>query len=236
MQTDNVMPSDKWSFDDDVTNVFDDMLKRSIPQYETMRSATFDLACEFVQHQTAVIDLGCSRGESLAPFVNKYGAQIKSIGIEVSKPMIEAARSRFDGYIKAGCVEICDMDLRRDFPSMNASVVLSILTLQFTPIEYRLKILERIYNGLMPNGAFLFVEKIIGGSAQIDDLMTKHYYKLKSSNGYSSEQIDRKRMALEGVLVPMTAQWNEEMLKLTGFKQVDCYWRWMNFAGWIAIK
>lgn len=25
-------------------------------------------------------------------------------------------------------------------------------------------------------------------------------------------------------------------LKNSGFNQVDCFWRWMNFAGWIAIK
>jgi tRNA (cmo5U34)-methyltransferase len=113
---------------------------------------------------------------------------------------------------------------------------MSILTLQFTPIEYRLQILKRIYDSLIPGGAFILVEKLIGGSAKLDELMIKHYYALKADHGYSQDQIDRKRLSLEGVLVPMTARWNEEMLRLTGFSQVDCFWRWMNFAGWVAIK
>ena len=50
------------------------------------------------------------------------------------------------------------------------------------------------------------------------------------------EEINRKRFALEGVLVPVTARWNEELLNGAGFRQVDSIWRWMNFAGWVAIK
>jgi DUF1680 family protein len=31
-------------------------------------------------------------------------------------------------------------------------------------------------------------------------------------------------------------KWNEDMLKTAGFRKVDCFWRYLNFAGWIAIK
>jgi tRNA (cmo5U34)-methyltransferase len=112
----------------------------------------------------------------------------------------------------------------------------SILTLQFTPIEYRLRIVRDIYKSLLPGGAFIFVEKILGGSADLDAQMVKHYYALKSTNGYTTEQIERKRLSLEGVLVPVTARWNEELLKGAGFSEADCFWRWMNFAGWVAVK
>ncbi len=66
--------------------------------------------------------------------------------------------------------------------------------------------------------------------------MTNQYYNLKHQNGYSIYEIERKKLSLEGVLVPVTANWNEEMLRLSGFTEVDCFWRWMNFSGWIAVK
>ena len=39
--------------------------------------------------------------------------------------------------LECGIVEIRDCDLRKEYPPVQASVTLSILTLQFTPIEYR---------------------------------------------------------------------------------------------------
>ena len=185
---------------------------------------------------TAVVDVGCSRGEALSPFVDSFGATIQAVGVEVSEAMLAAARQRFAGYINAGVVDIRKMDLRTEFPPVKASLILSVLTLQFTPIEYRLQILKRIYDALIPGGAFLIVEKILGDSAWIDTLIGAEYYRDKSANGYTAEQIERKRLSLEGVLVPVTAEQNTTFLRRTGFSEVDCFWRYLNFAGWLAIK
>jgi tRNA (cmo5U34)-methyltransferase len=235
--TDQVEPGEKWEFDHSVTAVFDDMLSRSIPQYEVMRKACFDLACKFIRPNTPVIDLGCSRGEALAGLVDKYGAHNRFIGLEVSQPMIDAARARFKGLIECSVVDIKEHDLRLPgLPVHSASVILSILTIQFTPIEYRLRILRDIYKTLTPGGAFIFVEKVLGNTAEINDFQIEAYYRLKAEHGYSQDQIERKRLSLEGVLVPVTAAMNEQFLQAAGFRQIDCFWRWMNFAGWIAVK
>lgn len=227
------MPEGAWTFDPDVTAVFDDMLSRSIPQYPVMRQAVYDIGARYVQPDTWIVDLGCSRGEALAPFVERFGANNRYLGIEVSESMYLAARLRFTGNES---VVIRECDLRRNYPRERASVVLSVLTLQFTPIEYRQRIVHEAYKSLEPGGALILVEKVLGANAAIDALMVDLYYALKGANGYSPEQIERKRLSLEGVLVPVTARWNEDLLHSAGFQQVDCFWRWMNFAGWIAIK
>jgi len=236
VQVDKTIPGERWVFDSAVADAFDDMLARSIPQYDVMRKACTDLACRYAQSNTNIIDLGCSRGEAMSPIIDRLGAHNRFIGIEISDPMLEASRKRFENLINADIVIIQKIDLRTEYPAWENSVTLCILTLQFTPIEYRLQIMQDIYDHLLPDGAFIFVEKIMGNSAKLNKDMIDLYYKMKSNNGYSPEQIDRKRLSLEGVLVPMTAKWNEEMLTLVGFRQVDCFWRWMNFAGWIAIK
>ena len=238
---DSIVPSKKWEFDNDVTAVFDNMLERSIPQYQVMRQACFDIACKFQVKDTDIVDLGCSRGEAIAPFIDKYGAYNHYYLVDVSEPMLEATRNRYETMLQNhwggnGLVYVKDMDLRKEYPSVNACITLCVLTLQFTPIEYRLKIIQNIYEHIAKNGCLILVEKAIGASAKIDDLMVDIYYNLKRQNGYTEEQIQRKRMSLEGALVPVTARWNEEMLQMAGFRQVDCFWRWMNFAGWVAIK
>lgn len=233
---DQVMPQGAWAFDTDVAQVFDDMLQRSIPQYEVMRRTVFELACAYVKDNCTIVDLGCSRGEALAPFVQKFGAYNRYVGVEVSDPMLEAARERFQSMIGAGLVDIRKVDLRTEYPPARACVTLCVLTLQFTPIEHRQRILRNIYNHTHPGGALILVEKILGATADLDTLMIDRYYTMKAENGYSQEQIERKRLSLEGVLVPVTAKWNEELVKTAGFMQVDCFWRWMNFAAWIAVR
>lgn len=233
---DTVMPEGQWAFDDEVTNVFDDMLRRSIPQYDVMRQACFELGCAYVQKATDIVDLGCSRGEALAPFVDKFGAHNRYIGVEVSQPMLEAARTRFQGMIDCSVIDIREMDLRSEYPPTLASLTLCVLTLQFTPIEYRQRILHDIFKATASGGALILVEKVLGATAELDARMVRIYLEHKRQQGYTEDQIERKRLSLEGVLVPVTAAWNEELLKMAGFSQIDCFWRWMNFAGWIAVK
>lgn len=40
----------------------------------------------------------------------------------------------------------------------------------------------------------------------------------------------------EGVQVPVTASWNVDLLRSAGFRQIECYWRWCNFAAWVGVK
>jgi tRNA (cmo5U34)-methyltransferase len=119
---------------------------------------------------------------------------------------------------------------------IGAQVILSVLTIQFTPIEYRLQILRDVYEHLADDGVFIFVEKVLGETACLDRLFRNNYYAMKEANGYTEEEIERKKLSLEGVLVPVTASMNEQLLKASGFKEVDCFWRWSNFAGWVALK
>lgn len=226
----------RWEFDDSVTQIFDNMLARSVPQYEVMREAVFELGSKFVRPETTIIDLGCARGEMLAPFIRAFGPQNRYVGVELSQTMLAAARERFCETIAAGIVDIRDMDLRTAYPSEGSSLTLAVLTIQFTPIEYRQRIVKRIFESTMPGGAFILVEKVLASTALLDELFVAHYYAMKAANGYTTEQIERKRLSLEGVLVPVTARWNEELLRDAGFRQVECFWRWFNFAGWVATK
>jgi tRNA (cmo5U34)-methyltransferase len=233
---------DSWEFDEEVTRVFDDMLERSIPQYDVMRNAVTAVAIRFQQPSTNIVDLGCSRGGAIAPLINKFGAYNRYYLCDVSEPMLDAAKNRFSGLLEnpyggPGIVRIEKFDLREGYPeSILASVTLCVLTLQFTPIEYRQRILRDIYLHTTDGGALILVEKVLGATAELDALLVDLYYTHKKEQGYTEDQIQRKRLSLEGKLVPVTAAWNEELLRMAGFRYVDCFWRWANFSGWVAVK
>lgn len=233
---DQTVPDGRWAFDAKVTDAFDDMLQRSVPDYRGMRSAVFDMGSRFVQKATSIVDVGCSRGEGIAPFVDRFGARNNFVLVDTSGPMLEAVRERFCGWIEAGIMRVKDLDLRNEYPPVRASLTLSVLTLQFTPIEHRPHIVRRMFEATAPGGALILVEKILVPNAELDELFVKLYREMKKANGYTEEAILRKALALEGVLVPVTAKWNEELLREAGFSRVECFWRWFNFAGWVAVR
>lgn len=226
-----------WNFDKRVTAQFDEMLERSIPQYEVMRATCFEVGRQFVEPATHIVDLGCSRGEAVSLFLDSCGLDNRYVLVEASEPMFEAVSARYASWVDAGVMTIFNKDLRTFYPvALDISLTISILTLMFTPIEYRLGLVQKVYDSMRRGGAFLLLEKVLGASAAIDDAYVRIYHEMKSRNGYSADEIQRKKLALEGRLVPVTAHMNEEFLHSAGFRQVDCFWRWANFAGWIAIK
>lgn len=224
---------ERWEFNAEVARVFDDMLARSVPQYHTMREAVRRVGRSFVREGSSVVDLGCSRGEALAPLVEEFGQRCRFVACEVAEPMLQAARVRFASYPS---VLVERVDLRTDYPDVSdASLTLGVLTLQFVPINYRQRIIDDAFAATIPGGALVLVEKVLGDGA-LDDLFVRAYHETKELAGYSATEVERKRLALEGVLVPITARWNEQLLERAGFRRVDCFWRWLNFAGWVAVK
>jgi tRNA (cmo5U34)-methyltransferase len=233
---DNYLPEGKWAFNEDVAEVFAEMLENSIPSYQQMRLWTTRLAFNYLKPAASVVDLGASRGDAFAPLLAAEPSA-KFLAIEASEPMREVLVRRFQN---APNVTVSRCDLRYDsaaaLSAASADLVLSILTLMFVPVEYRQEVLSNVHQALKPGGALLLVEKVLGADACMDRILREEYYKFKADNGYTQEAIVRKKHSLEGVLVPVTAQWNIDLLKSVGFSHVDCFWRSLNFCGFLAVR
>lgn len=229
----------EWEFDAAVAADFGSMLSGSIPEIDRLRRDVFLLGTEFIRDDREpewVIDLGASTGDSIAPIVELYPDRTVGIlAVERAPAMVAALETRFGRETN---VVIAERDLREGLPRIAdrpTSLVLSVLTLQFVPVNYRLGLVSEIYDRLRPGGAFVLVEKVLGASASIDSLFVKLHEDRKAAS-YDETEIARKKLALEGVLVPLTAAWNETLLETAGFTRYDCFWRSLNFAGWVAVK
>jgi tRNA (cmo5U34)-methyltransferase len=237
---------ERWAFDDEVTRVFEDMLRRSIPDFDTMRELVFRVGRNYVNRDDrVVVDLGCSAGGSLAPFV---ASGVHAIGIDESGPMIEKARERFgdDTEGEARRAWIIEHDLRTGLPSfeevafgladVKPDLILAVLTLMFIPMDVRGQLVRECWSSLPTNGAMIVVEKMLGPDPETDQMFVNGYYEMKRDHGYSDDEIERKRLSLQNVLIPLTAQANEDLLRSAGFSRVVPIWRWLNFGAWLAVK
>jgi tRNA (cmo5U34)-methyltransferase len=127
-------------------------------------------------------------------------------------------------------------DLNRGCVVENASVVVLNLTLQFIRPLYRDSLMRQIAAGLNDNGVLILVEKVLAADSTVNRQFIKFYYDMKRRNGYDEMEIAQKREALENVLIPYRVEENVELLKRCGLRDVETFFRWYNFCGFVAVK
>ncbi len=228
--------TEKFEFNESVARVFDDMLERSVPMYRECLESTVGWCVKFAKEGSHVYDLGCSTGTFLSGLANRFPAQadIHLIGVDNSAPMLEKARQKL-ALSPLPC-ELIEADLQSDFLLTNASVVVMNYTLQFIPLKKRVEVVRRILQGLNPGGLLLMIEKVTSGHPGLDKAYTDFHHQFKKDQGYSQLEIARKREALENVLTPRTVEENLDLLLKAGFITVEMFFKWNNFAGFIALK
>lgn len=225
-----------FAFDDAVADVFPDMIRRSVPGYETIISQLGVFASEYSQEHSNVYDLGCSLGAAtLAMHRQTRSLDLTHIGIDNSAAMIKRCESRLkrlmpEAQLQLKCENIENTDIQ------NASIVVINFTLQFLTPESRLQLLKNIYEGLLPGGVLILSEKIVFENARKNQSMIDWHHGFKRANGYSDLEISQKRAAIENVLIPDSLTQHQERLQQAGFSRSYQWFQSFNFASMIAIK
>ncbi len=224
-------------FDEQVADVFDDMIVRSIPGYKTIISTIGGLAKKHYKSNSKIYDLGCSLGGVTFEICKQLSENdFNLVAIDNSEAMIERLGERmavmggFEDRVKILCEDINDTVIE------NASVVILNFTLQFLPIKYRNELIKRIYNGLIPGGILVLSEKIVLDDENLHDLFIEMYHKFKKSNGYSELEISQKRLALENILMPEPIGMHEKRHVAAGFQSFEVWFQYLNFASTISLK
>ena len=227
---------DDFTFDRSVALVFDDMVARSVPFYGEIQRMLVELARDVAVPGSAVYDLGCATGTTLVQLHHALDPSVRFVGVDNSVEMLAETRNKLTEHGVDRLVELECRDLNEGVTVTDASVALMVLTLQFIRPLRRDRLVEQVFHGLRPDGAFLLVEKVLGEESIFNRLFIEHYYELKRRNGYTELEISQKREALENVLIPYKLLENRELLLRTGFRYVDVFFKWYNFCGIIAVK
>lgn len=228
---------EKFQFNRDVADVFDDMVSRSVPFYNEIHSLILDLI-DRVYTGGCIYDLGCSTGTTMA-LIHKHLHEQKRkrgqiIGVDNSRAMLEVAREKLSSLhvenYDLTCASLQNLEYE------DAGLVVMNYTLQFIKPAERPQILRKIYQALRPGAAFVLSEKIDLPDSKLHQLTTNLYYDFKRRKGYSELEISQKREALEEVLRPLTPSDQIQQLQDSGFEHVDTLFRWYNFTCYVGIK
>lgn len=228
-----------FQFNEEVAIVFDDMLVRSVPFYLEQQSLIEEIAQRFCQPDSSVVDLGSSTGTTLIRFANLLDPSARLIGYDNSEPMLERARNNANEAGVGDRIEFAYGDLNENLDDLvieNASVVTICWTLQFVRPLRRDHLVKKIYEGMADGGVLIVTDKVLTNDSNMNRFFIDFYYEFKRRNGYSDEEISKKREALENVLIPYRFDENFELFRKNGFSTVETFFQWYNFAGFLCVK
>ena len=222
----------QFEFDNEVADVFDDMIDRSVPFYKENLNLSINILKNYLNDNDKILDLGSSTGTFLINLA-KLNKNLNLIGIDNSFAMIQKAQKK----AKAFGVDITFLEKDfLDYEFNKNKLISANYTIQFVRPIKREKLISKIYNSLEEDGLFLMSEKLISEDKKLNKILIDEYYNYKKQKGYSEYEIAKKREALENVLIPYSELENYEMLKNAGFKHIEVIFRWCNFATFLAFK
>jgi len=228
-------------FDRSVVEVFEDMIRRSVPGYGltlemigvVARRAMRETVPTADAAPALAYDLGCSLGASMFPILAQTDAQV--VGVDLSADMLAQAAERL-APVYAGRYTLQQADLASYRFAQPAQLIVSNFTLQFLPLEQRLGLLRRAYEALLPGGILLISEKFRFPNTPEQELLTDLHHTFKASQGYSAMEIARKRDAIDQVLVPESVATHLDRLRSLGFAHPVCWYQCFTFGSFLAVK
>ena len=221
-------------FDQDVVKVFDDMVRRSVPGYDSMIQMIGLIARMYGQDNTNYYDLGSSTGAiTLSIALNNKSKNNQFFAIDNSKEMVEQCEKNLHNKVdnlQAICDDINQVKIN------SASIVVLNLTLQFIDVNLRFNLIKKIYDGLEPGGILIISEKIHFDDELTQNHITKLHIDFKKENGYSELEIANKRQAIENVLITETKEQHLNRLRECGFVETSCFFQCLNFVSFLSVK
>ncbi len=221
-----------WRFDENVADIFDDHVRRSVPKYDELHEIVLQVLKPFLKKDSIVLDLGVGTGDFLSRMASCICFDnITYVAIDNSNSMLEKAKVKCKDIPNTyfTCANIEDYD----YPKVTVSI--AILTLQFIEVEKRQAIVRNIYESLQDGGAFILCEKICLDNA-IGNIFVDIHEDFKLQNGISNCDIERKKRSLVNVMWPMSYNENRNILVEAGFEVVESFFQYFNFVGFLAIK
>lgn len=225
-----------WTFDEQVAEVFPDMIQRSVPGYSNIISMIGMLTERFAQPNSTLYDLGCSLGAAtLSMRRNIQVDHCHIVAVDNSPAMVERCRRHIDSFRAETPVQVIEADIR-NIEITNASMVVLNFTLQFLEPDDRQLLLNKICQGMLPGGILVLSEKFNFADQQIGELLFDMHHDFKRANGYSELEISQKRSMLENVMRTDTVEAHKNRLHKAGFSHAEIWFQCFNFGSLIAIK
>jgi SAM-dependent methyltransferase len=166
-----------------------------------------------------ILDLGTGDGRLLA-LLRIDRREMLGVGLDLSEPMLKAARRRFADDER---IELMEHDLAEALPALGRfDAVVASMAIHHLEHERKRSLYSEVFDLLEPGGVFVNFEHVASPTHRL-------HRAFFAAIGEPLEHEDPSDRLLD---VESQLGWLREL----GFDDVDCYWKWLEMALLIGVK
>lgn len=222
-------------FFNQLSQSYDDTIKRTIPPYQEMFEAVVGYAFLPSDAPWNILELGCGTG-NLSVFISSMFPQARMTLVDLSPEMLAQAALKLEGeterltFVEGGFMQV-------DLPEAAFDVVVSSVALHHLLDTEKPGMYQRIFRWLKPGGLLRIADEV--KTLPVDESMVKNLARWMAwarEQGATSEElamwIEHGEKYDHYASLAEHFQWLAE----AGFTEIDCYWKRVLWAVFGAKK
>jgi ubiquinone/menaquinone biosynthesis C-methylase UbiE len=210
---------------------YDNNRKCFIPCFDDFYTRSISLLKYHKNKFENIVDLGAGTGLFTKVIYEMYPNANYTL-IDISKDMLQIAKDRFNGLDNFNFMEYNYVE---DIPINNCDLICSALSIHHLENNDKEKLYKNIYSKLSEDGCFVNLDQFIVKSKNIDDWYNSWWGDYINNSGIKQEEIEagleRRKLDKEN-----TIDETIKLLKNSGFKNVECIYKFMKFGVVLAVK
>ena len=230
--------SNSWSFNKNVSDNFDLHVKQSIPFYYEIINAIAGLSEFFMKENSVIYDLGCSTGNiisslsklNLSNYIEIYGVDREEHMLKIAETKLKKLKVKKNIKISFIKEDVLKLSLKQN------NLTICSLLFPFLKKKDQIILLKKVYKSLEPGGAIIILDKIKSNNVDFENMFGQLYVDFKKNKKIKNKDIIKKTKSLRSIHTLKTYKETLDMLKNVGFKDVENFFKFINFSGFIGIK
>ena len=210
---------------------YDAQRRKVIPCFDDFYDTAVALIPFKAEDAFMTLDLGAGTGLLTALILRKFPAAQLTV-VDISEKMLEQAKVRFQGNPR---VRFMMMDYGSTPLPGEFDLVMSALSIHHLFDSEKKALFQRLYRALTPGGCFVHAELVKGATDYSEAFCKNAWLEHLQKSDLTGEQLSeiRDRMSYD-----RTTRLETQLGWLTqaGFEDVDCYYRYYNFAVYAGRK
>jgi tRNA (cmo5U34)-methyltransferase len=215
---------------DQISQTYDNQRRKLIPCFDDFYRIAAALA-DLKTESPRILDLGAGTGLMSSYILERYPLAEITL-IDLSEGMLEVAKVHFKNYPH---VTYIAADYSKYNYDHSFDLVISSLSIHHLEDHDKKALYQLIFSCMHNNSLFINADQVLGGTSFLESLYTSDWRKKAEASGLHEQELASayERMKLDR-MAPLDLQL--DWLREIGFSDVDCVYKYYNFAVMFARK